>query len=290
VACILAVLVYDVMRLRRRVVEDNLSRAFGGHMTVRERRRIGRRCYEELAVGALEIAWMTRMSPSRVAAECRVEGIEFLEAVRASGTGCILATGHLGNWEYLAACMAARGMPITAVGAPMRNRRVDRWLHDFRTGFGMELIRRGRSSGRAAVRALRAGRMLLLLVDQDARRAGVFVDFFGHPASTPVGAASLALHTGAPIIPCRIIRDDGGHVLRVYPPLVRHSAVDRREWTRATMQEITTMLESWIRERPSSWFWPHRRFKTRPDPATNNVSSNAREGDHHGLDPPDHQA
>jgi KDO2-lipid IV(A) lauroyltransferase len=282
----MSVCAFDVMRIRRHVVDDNLARAYGGE-TPRARRRIGRRCYQELAVAAFELAALVYMSPDELVAACKVEGLHRLEELHRAGKGCILVTGHLGNWEYLAGSLAARGLPITAVGAPMHNPAVDRWIHGLRSRFGMDLIRTGRASGRACLKALRAGRMLLLLIDQDARTRGVFVDFFSTQVSTHTGVALLSLHTGLPIVPCRITREGDSHVVHVYSPLDPARFSDRDGSVRLITQEVTTMLEMWIRERPSAWFWPHRRFKTRP-PA--GALPFPREGDRRGTDAADHQA
>lgn len=263
VARCLGAAAFDVLRLRRRVVEHNLMRAFGSSMAPHERRRVGRRCYQELALGALEMTTLACLGAAHLARVCRFRGLEYLAQAQRGGRGCILVTGHFGNWEYLAAALAVWGIPVSAVGAPMRNPLVDRWLTSLRTGLGMELLRTGRGSGREVLRALRAGRVVLLLIDQDAGSHGVFVDFLGNPASTRPGAAIVAQHTGAPVLPCRIDRDAAGHVISILPPIPLPQARGKPAVLHTT-QTLTSTLESWIRERPSSWFWPHRRFKTSP--------------------------
>ncbi len=268
-ARVLALLAYDLVGVRRRVVEENLARAFGD-LPPSSRRRIGRRAYENLAMGALEMAALSRLSPEALSRLCRIEGRSHLEEALALGRGAILVTAHLGNWEYLGACLGASGVGLLAVGAPMRNRAVDRWLRALRARFGLVQIPLGRNAGRLSLKALREGRPLLLLIDQDARSRGVWVDFFGVPASTHPGAAVLSLHTGSPIVPCRIARMRSGHVIRFFPPRHVASAGSRQEAIRATMQTLTRMVEGWIREDPSAWFWPHRRFKTKPHGARGN--------------------
>lgn len=285
----MAVAAFDVIRLRRRVVEENLARAFAQSMTKAQRRAVGRKCYQELAIGAMEMAAMTRMTPDALVAACPIHGVEHLDALKAAGTGAILVSGHLGNWEYLAASLSARGFPLVAVGAPMRNRSVDRWLGALRARFGMTLIRTGRGSGRASLRALREGRFLLLLVDQDARHRGIFVRFFGALASTHAGAAVLSLHTGAPIVPCRIARSGSRHDVFVYPPVAPERGASAESVRRLT-QEITTTLQGWIVQHPSAWFWPHRRFKTPPPTLEAGAPLVPVCGGSHGAHPADHQA
>jgi KDO2-lipid IV(A) lauroyltransferase len=118
---------------------------------------------------------------------------------------------------------------------------------------------------REAVRALRAGSLLGMLPDQDARRAGVHVPFFGRPASTHAGPARMALAAGVPIFVGVAEREGKGRfrarLLRVLHP---DSARDRDAEVLRLTAELTLALEEAIRERPDHWYWIHRRWKTPP--------------------------
>lgn len=254
-----AFLAYDLARVRRSVVHSNLRRALG--LQGRALRRVARGAYHHLALVALEVAVAARTSPEVMASVCRVEGEEHLRNLREEGRGAILVSGHLGNWEYLGLSLAVRGYPLTAVAARVRNARLHRWLTQLRARYGASLIPMGRGAVSACVDALRRGSFLMLLVDQDARRGGVFVDFFGIPASTHAGAAVLSLRTQAPMVPCRAVRTGGGYVTHVLPPLPPVRTLGE---VTVRMQEVTSILEAWIREDPPSWLWLHRRFKTSP--------------------------
>jgi KDO2-lipid IV(A) lauroyltransferase len=112
------------------------------------------------------------------------------------------------------------------------------------------------------VDALRSGRIVGILLDQNAsRREGVFVPFFGVPASTSKGMALIALRTGAPVLPVFIRRrPDGRHVVDAGPPVPVPADGDVVAFTRAFNEAI----EAAIRRAPEQWFWLHRRWKTRP--------------------------
>jgi len=116
---------------------------------------------------------------------------------------------------------------------------------------------------RDVIRRLRAGGTVAMLADQDARRDGVFVPFFGKPASTPVGPASFSLMTGAPIVFCTCARaTDGRLELRFTPGLVPAGDARDPEAVRALTARHTALLEAAVRERPAQWFWLHKRWKT----------------------------
>src|SRR5438132_1504356 len=118
-----------------------------------------------------------------------------LVAAVAAGTGAVLATAHFGNWEVAGAALTARGVPLDVVVQRQANPLFNAAIERDRERMGMRIIERGRAP-REALTSLRAGRVVAFVSDQDARRAGVFVPFFGRLASTHRGPALMALRTG----------------------------------------------------------------------------------------------
>lgn len=250
--------------VRRRVAEQNLALAFPDR-GVEERAAILDAHYHELGRVLVEYARLSDLvhAPPGEVVE-RVEGMEHLEAVRAGGRGALLLTGHFGNFELLGAWLG-RMHPVDFVVQPMSNPGVDEMLARERERAGVGQIPIG-GGVRGVLQSLAANRWVALVADQDARRHGVFVPFFGRPASTPVGPARIALRTGAPIVMGfaeRLI--DGRHRLRVLPPLVA-SDPTAPDAVRALTALHTAELERQVRARPEMWFWLHRRWKTSPDP------------------------
>jgi len=249
------------LRLRRRVAEANLAVAFP-HESADERSRILVEHYRELGRVASEyprLGDLVRAPAGAVVAE--VHGLEHLERARAAGRGAILMTGHFGNFELLGAWLG-RFNPVSFVVKPLANPRVERLLSAWRCAAGVELIPVG-AGVRRVFAALRENRWVAMLADQDARRDGVFVPFFGRPTSTPVGPAEIALRTGAAIVMGFVVRRaDGRHTLTVVPPL--EAPADDPDPVRALTARHAAELERWVRRHPEMWFWLHRRWKTRP--------------------------
>src|SRR5581483_3027483 len=130
------------------------------------RARLARETFRHAGQSFVELALWTKLTrrPGYVA----VEGDEAIRAALAEGRGCIAVAGHLGNWELLAATMAARGWPITVVARQVNDLRFHRLIYDFRTAAGVEVLLRDDASFLSAVRgALRRGRIVALLIDQD---------------------------------------------------------------------------------------------------------------------------
>jgi KDO2-lipid IV(A) lauroyltransferase len=117
------------------------------------------------------------------------------------------------------------------------------------------------------LRTLRAGETLGILVDLNTQpHEGIFVDFFGIPASTTSGVAAIALRTGASILPVFVPWDEKRKrfVLYVDPPLTLPPTGDEAEDIRQITSLFTSVVESYIRRYPDQWLWIHKRWNTRP--------------------------
>lgn len=265
-------LAYRRFRIRADVVEAHLRQAFPDRDEAWIQ-NTAEASYVHLGREGLAMLRMSRLDASDVVAATIAPPAldEVREAVDA-GSGVVIVAGHFGNWELAAAALAARGIPIDAVVQSQSNPYFDGMINRARSRFGVRVIRRGGAT-RGALEALNKGHVIGLVADQDARGAGVFVPFFGRPASTHRGPALLALRSGAPLfIGMAIRRPDGryqGRLQRI--PVPAAGAFDDRvlELTAA----YTRALEDAVREDPTQYFWHHRRWKTLPpglerDPGT----------------------
>jgi len=197
----------------------------------------------------------------------RLEGVQALDAALARGRGAIAVTGHVGNWELLAAWAAAIGYPITVVVRRVNDLRFHSLIVRFRAAAGVEILVRDDPRFVAAVGdALRRNRVVAMLIDQDTRGAGVFVPFFGRSAHTPPGAALLALRARVPVVTVFIERrPEGGHLVRVSP--VHAEAPRGREGVRELTARLTAAIEAQIRRSPAEWVWWHERWRKQPPAA-----------------------
>ena len=210
-----------------------------------------------------------------------VTGLEHVvasEDLTASG-GALIVTAHFGNWELACAKVAALGIPISVVYRSLRRPAADRALFSLRARGSTEVhpgtatleqIPMGRA-GIRVVRALEAGRKVLVLLDQDARREeGVFVPFFGRLASTRYGPIALAVERGIPVLTAFARREPDGrtHRLEIQPVLqLEQGMSDNEEVLRRNVEKVTAVIEKEIRTCPGQWIWTHRRWRTQPKPA-----------------------
>ncbi len=181
------------------------------------------------------------------------------------GRGIVFATGHIGNWELLAARLVRTGLPIHTFFKPSYDPGLDRLVRDFRRSYGIDGIDRDAPNLSEQLKSVfRNGGVLGVLMDQDTKTTGIFTDFFGFPAYTPTGAASLALKNDAPLLVGWIHRTGLDHELFIEGPFLPDPTADRNSEIRRLTTAATCLLEGAIRRRPEQWVWFHERWKTRP--------------------------
>lgn len=257
-----------IFRVRRRDVDRNLERAFPDRSPA-FRAGIARRCYRHVGREGLAVFRLGGESAEGIRSRTEVLGMEVLADALRQGRGVILVAGHLGNWELAGGALAARGIPLDVVVQRQRNPLFDRDLVRTRERLGMGVIPRGEAV-RRGLRSLREGRALALVADQNVRNGGVFVDFFGVPASTPRGPALLAFRSGAPVVFVGVRRLPGwsGRYVVSLEAVPVERGPDPEEEVRRVTAAHTRLLEQYIQAAPEQYFWPHRRWKTRPSEPT----------------------
>jgi KDO2-lipid IV(A) lauroyltransferase len=267
VAAAVALAVYAVARPLRRVGMQNLELAFP-ERAVTERRRILRASFANLGRMVAELAHLPRLTADdlRTLVQFEDEAWWAENVGRPRGTGALILSGHFGNWELLVFAHGMRGYPVSMVHRAIANPFVDRWLNALRARAGTRLVRKRHAAG-GVLRALHGRELLVLPFDQNSTRGlGVFVDFFGVPASTNSGIARLALRTGAPVVPVFIVRDGtrARHRVHVLPIMYAQRSGDLESDVRRATQQFSDVFESMVRRHPEQWLWVHKRWKTRP--------------------------
>lgn len=247
----------------RRVVRENLRMA-GIELAEPEIRRLGRDCFAHFGSLLLGTLRLMRMEPEELDRWVRVEGLEHFDAAAEGGRGFIQLTGHYGNWEAVALAQSRRGRALAVIARELDNPLLEPELARLRTRFGNTVIPKD-GAMRETLKALKAGRGVGFLLDQDALTMGVFVRFLGQWASTFATAGSLAARYRIPVLPVfSWPNEDDTVTVRFEPPFIVPSTGDpeRDAWT--ATQRMAACIEAQIRKDPRWWFWMHRRFKTRP--------------------------
>lgn len=250
---------------RRRVARQNISFALP-EKSEEERERILRQCYENIGKSLVEFLRLPYLWQKGSLDEViSLEGEEHLRAALKKGRGVILLTAHYGNWELVGARLTASGYPLNVIARHQRDSGTTQLVNGVREAAGMRVLAARRADSSEILRRLRQNEIVGLLADQNAGRKGLFVDFFGRPASTHAGAALFALRSRAAVVPVFGLRnEDGTHTARLLPEVELVRTGRMREDVEANTARFSRIIEEQIRARPGLWFWLHERWRTRP--------------------------
>lgn len=246
---------------RRQAVERHLQRLHGRRMGPLELRREVHRTFDSYARYWLESFRLTGMDASDLDAGMTAEGIEHLDAALAEGNGVVMALPHLGGWDFGGAWLATQGYPITVVVEPLEPPQLFEWFAEFRRRLGLAVVPLGPDAGRQVLRALRRNEVAGLLCDRDIDGTGVEVDFFGERTTLPAGPVTLALRTGAAVLPTAVYFEGDRHRGVINPPLRLERTGSLRDDVARGTQQLADALEAMIAKAPEQWHvlqpnWP----------------------------------
>ncbi|HXG19581.1 MAG TPA: lysophospholipid acyltransferase family protein [Methylomirabilota bacterium] len=261
-------LLYIFDRPHRRVGMVNLSLAFP-EKSKAEHRAILRESLLNVGRLAAEFCHLRMLTKENIAERVRLANPEQWRALvgQCQGTGALILTGHVGNWELLAYAHAYYGFPVHIIHRRLRNPLIDEVIVRERERCGNKVIRKT-TAGIEVFRALRQKAIVVAAVDQNASgRMGVFVPFFSRLASTSSGLAGLALASGVPVIPAFLVREHGSwrHRIEILPPVEPVRTGDQEADLRATTAKFTAVFQQIVEQHPDHWLWIHKRWKRRPE-------------------------
>ena len=225
-------------------------------------RQVAHRTFSHLGKSLLEAM---AINPGRLRSDITFRGFEHLEAALGQGKGLVFVTGHIGNWEIMAAAVAAK-YPVSVVAAPIEPEPVNDMIVRLRASRGVRTILRSRAgAAKELIRVFRENRILGILIDQDTDVDGAFVDFMGRPAWTPTAAAQMAIKFGAPVVFGYVQRgSDNRHTITIEGPLKLIQTGDSEEDIRTNTAMFTKKIENAILQNPEQWVWMHRRWRRQP--------------------------
>lgn len=252
------------VRVRRGYVRTTLARCLP-EKSEAEHRAIYAEMWEHQALNAMELLRFLGGQEAEMAARIDLQGEAIFHEALARGKGVLVLYAHIGNYVLPGVCLSKTlGFPVSAVYKPLKSGVMDDLWRDVRRRGGMAGIP-ARNAYRACLRALRHNELVGFMLDQNRpANQGVFVDFFGRPASTTPGLALLSAQTGAPVVPVFTHRTmTGRHEVQVRPLI--EPPPDRQPQTILEhTAHYTRLIEEEIRRHPAQWLWLHKRWKSQP--------------------------
>ena len=252
-----------IAKMRRRAVAHMMP-ALG--IDEEAAKKLVRASFINMARNFLDILAMPMLNESNFRDYIEIDQLERMQEALAEGHGVVVLTGHIGCWEWLSAAFTLNGMPVSAIAKPQPNIQYTRVLDDLRATIHVEIFSRGTSELIAAARALKRGKLLGFLADQDGGPGGAFIKFLGRTASTPLGPAVFSRKFKSPVVPAFILRQPNGKHKVVVGEIMRcpNTGDSDRDLHEFTVQ-MTAIVERIIRENPTQWIWFQKRWNTAPE-------------------------
>lgn len=264
-ARVLAVVLYDVLRVRRKIVDDNLATALP-QMPPAERRRTARRMWEHLLVMIAEIAHAPRKIHDSnwrkyldITPKAKLVGLMLQPRPR------VCVTAHLGNFELGGYLTGLLGFPTFTVARTLDNPYLDAYVNRFRETKGQYILPKIGSAPQADA-VLSTGGTLVLLGDQHAGPKGCWVEFMGRPASCHKAVALFTLLSGAPMlaVACTRRRRPMKFTLELVDVIDPQVPCPELAGVKPLTQWYNDVLAEQIGQRPDQYWWLHRRWRDPP--------------------------
>lgn len=260
---IVGLVFYAVDGSHRRLAISQLHAAFPMRSEA-ECRAIARQTFVHFGQSLVMVLRASTLTPAALLASVDVEGDEHIRAALAAGKGAIVFSGHFGYWELHGLVHALVLAPMSVLARPLDNPHLHALLERMRRATGNQVIYR-QGALRKVLRALQSNECVAILIDQHIHGAdAVPVDFFGRPAATTAALATLALRTGAPLVPAFAIPLPDGRCRLVYEHPVEPPAAAAADPVLELTQRCTDVLEMYVRRYPHLWLWMHRRWRDLP--------------------------
>ncbi|MDQ1192188.1 KDO2-lipid IV(A) lauroyltransferase [Brevundimonas vesicularis] len=257
----------------QKTVMRNLRIAFP-EMGEAERQALALAQWDQTGRTFAELAVMDHLTPEGGRVE--VVGMERLHALRDSGKPAVLISGHLANFEVMAAVIMASGVPCQVTYRAANNPYVDALIRQSRERYGIRLFAPKGDGTRELMAGMKRGDSIALLVDQKYNQ-GPEVEFFGQPVNASPGAARLALKFDTVMLPLSVVRLPGVRFrVTAHEPIVVNQSEDKAADTLAGIQAANRFVEDRVREHPVDWFWVHKRWPDKVYAALDREASDPR--------------
>ena len=255
---------FYLIKKYRTIVKNNLQIAFGTSKTQKEYDAIGKTVFRDTVKNMLEVARVYSTDPTLAKELVSIDGLEHLENALSKGKGVVAVSAHMGNFPLIGPRLILEGHHFSLILREPKDSMLGKTLSDLRENVGMASIpvNPRKMCVAQSLSALSRNGILFLQIDQNASSKDLWVDFFGWMVPTFRGPVVFSMRTGAPLIPMFMIRDGlDHHKLIIKAPLSLDRTDNKEKDILHNTAKLTKLIECYIREYPSQWWWFHRRWK-----------------------------
>lgn len=258
-------LAFYLIKKERIKTIKNLTIAYGAEKNAAEIYQMAKEVFINLGRALAETVIKLKLTDKeKYFSNVEVVGMENAKSAYEKGNGVINIIPHLGCWEAASKAYTLLGFSAGAIAKPLKNKSLNNFVMKNREFDGFKILERG-SSYKTILKFLKQNNSLGMLIDQDTSVKGVFVDFYGKPAYTPIGAAMLALDSNASVFVASYVRAEGHNYRFIFDkPMELIRTGDRKEDLRINTERYQKAVEKQIKAYPTQWVWMHERWKTTP--------------------------
>jgi KDO2-lipid IV(A) lauroyltransferase len=261
---VIGYLAYLVIKKDRMKGDRSLRLVYGDELSPGQRRAIIRNLFINFGKNIVDVIRFKRHYRDQIKNLVDCEGLEYFENAYNKGRGVIAVTGHIGNFELLAAHFVELGYAVAVIGREVYDVRLNEMLVANREAMGLVNIDT-RDSPRSVLKALKKGYAVGVLIDTDSVRVrGAFMPFLGRLAHTPVGQSILGLRAGAAFVPMACVRNGKRYKIIVRPEIVIRRTDDFESDVYNITRKCNEVLEEIVDQYKDQWIWIHSRWRTEP--------------------------
>jgi KDO2-lipid IV(A) lauroyltransferase len=194
----------------------------------------------------------------------RLIGFDKMQALQAAGRGVIVGTAHYGNPEMAVQVAGVLGLDVLVLAEPLQPPSFAARMERIRSQFGIRYVDVGFGAIADCIRHARKGGVLAIAADRDIQGKGVAVEFFGDLTRVPLGAAELAMRTGAALMPAYCRRAGDGFEVVFEDPIELTSTGNTKDDALTNTRALFARFEAWLRDDPGQWMVLDRIWKPLP--------------------------
>jgi KDO2-lipid IV(A) lauroyltransferase len=251
----------------RKKIFHNLEFAFGNDISAPQRKEIAKKVLQNSTKNWGELVFSVGPAKGKIFQKINIFGKDNLDQALSRGRGVIAISAHLGNYALIGSKLTETGYHFAMVVRDLKSKIGSSIYEKSRELLGFHSIATmpARKFYKEALHILNNNGILCLIADENKRYGGIYVDFFGHPASTAPGPSALALRTGSPIIPIFIFRDsDNSHNIIIEKEITWEATGNATQDMQNITVKFTQIIEEYVRRDPSQWTWTTWRWRTQP--------------------------
>ena len=276
-------LTFRILWIYKARMERNVLIAMGGKFPSPEaRRNLIRRAWRNFARSFQETTRAIYKSKETICSTVSIQGEEHLKRAMAKGKGVVALSAHLGNFMMIGIRLAASGYPYNVIVKQPRDTRFARLLNHYRALVGIKTIsaKPRRGAAQQILRVLRQNEIVLIIADEF-KSGDIEVEFLGRLAPAPRGPVSLAMRSGAAVLPMFAIRDDQDRLtLMIGEEVSLINTGNVKADVKVNVMFFVRCLETMVSKYPDQWNWmgfPANGGKAKPVTASDHSASSEKE-------------